>query len=114
MQMKALRSANFLKLSSNSSTSEAYCVTSISAGTPAGYCLSQIRSMVTPLQFRFRLTRQHACPASLILGRYWAIGPPVASRRDVRDDDASHCGGSPLAGFRYLISGGLGRGLVAA
>src|SRR6185437_2282267 len=45
MQMKALRSANFAKLSSSSSTSEAYWVTSISAGTPAGYCLSQIRSM---------------------------------------------------------------------
>src|SRR5882757_4411858 len=49
MQMNALRSANFLKLSSNSSTSDEYWVTSISAGTPAGYCLSQIRSMVFPL-----------------------------------------------------------------
>src|SRR5215216_6131725 len=49
MQMNALRSANFAKLSSNSSTSDEYWVTSISAGTPAGYCLSQIRSMVFPL-----------------------------------------------------------------
>src|SRR6478609_2427780 len=49
MQMKALRSLNFAKLSSSSSTSDEYWVTSISAGTPAGYCLSQIRSMVLPL-----------------------------------------------------------------
>src|SRR5215475_5194910 len=49
MQMKALRSANFAKLSSSRSTSEAYWVTSMSAGTPAGYCLSQTRSMVFPL-----------------------------------------------------------------
>src|SRR5437870_12470426 len=49
MQMNALRSENFAKLSSNSSTSDEYWVTSISAGTPAGYCLSQIRSMVFPL-----------------------------------------------------------------
>src|SRR5581483_3588373 len=48
MQMKALRSANFAKLSSSSSTSEAYWVVSISAGTPGGYCLSQTRSMVFP------------------------------------------------------------------
>src|SRR3981189_2232511 len=51
MQMNALRSANFAKLSSNRSTSEAYCVPSMSDGTPAGYCLSQIRSMVSPLHF---------------------------------------------------------------
>src|SRR3954469_7882138 len=49
MQMNALRSANFLKLSSNNPTRDEYWVTSISAGTPAGYCLSQIRSMVFPL-----------------------------------------------------------------
>src|SRR5581483_12180787 len=48
MQMKALRSANFAKLSSSNSTSEAYWVVSISAGTPGGYCLSQTRSMVFP------------------------------------------------------------------
>src|SRR6266576_7159723 len=51
MQMKALRSANFAKLSSSNSTSDAYWDTSISAGTPAGYCLSQMRSMVFPLWF---------------------------------------------------------------
>src|SRR6266436_7096520 len=51
MQMKALRSANFAKLSSSSSTRDVYCDTSISAGTPAGYCLSQMRSMVLPLWF---------------------------------------------------------------
>ena len=46
---------NFAKLSSSNSTSDEYCVTSISAGTPAGYCLSQIRSMVFPLLFRCQL-----------------------------------------------------------
>src|SRR5215213_4794244 len=48
MQMKALRSANLAKLSSSNSTSDEYWLISISAGTPAGYCLSQIRSMVLP------------------------------------------------------------------
>src|SRR3954470_14611389 len=48
MQMKALRSLNFAKLSSSRSTSDEYWVTSISAGTPAGYCLSQMRSMAFP------------------------------------------------------------------
>src|SRR6266436_361003 len=51
MQMKALRSLNFAKLSSSSSTRDVYWDTSISAGTPAGYCLSQMRSMVFPLWF---------------------------------------------------------------
>src|SRR5258705_4156805 len=51
MQMKALRSANFAKLSSSNSTRDVYWDTSISAGTPAGYCLSQMRSMVFPLWF---------------------------------------------------------------
>src|SRR5260370_35998658 len=49
--MKALRSANFAKLSSSSSTRDVYWDTSISAGTPAGYCLSQRRSMIFPLWF---------------------------------------------------------------
>src|SRR3989337_1891672 len=49
MQMKALRSLNLAKLSSSNSTRDVYWVTSISAGTPAGYCLSQMRSMVFPL-----------------------------------------------------------------
>src|ERR1700679_4263909 len=53
MQMKALRSLNFAKLSSNSSTRDEYWVTSISAGTPAGYCLSHMRSMSFPLFVRF-------------------------------------------------------------
>src|SRR5260370_22616071 len=51
MQMKALRSANFAKLSCRRSARDVYCDTSISAGTPAGYCLSQMRSMVLPLWF---------------------------------------------------------------
>jgi len=58
MQMKALRSENFAKLSSSSSTRDEYWVTSISAGTPAGYCLSQMRSMLFPLLVRF----PWACP----------------------------------------------------
>src|ERR1700716_2451716 len=49
MQMKALRSLNFEKLSSSNSTRDVYRVTSTSAGTPAGYCLSQMRSMGFPL-----------------------------------------------------------------
>src|ERR1700740_3265385 len=49
MQMKDLRSAYFAKLSSSNSTSEVYWVISMSAGTPGGYCLSQMRSMVFPL-----------------------------------------------------------------
>src|ERR1700686_361134 len=49
MQMKALRSLNLTKLSSSNSTRDVYWVTSTSAGTPAGYCLSQMRSMVFPL-----------------------------------------------------------------
>src|ERR1043166_6067778 len=52
MQMNALRSANFAKLSSNRSTSDEYWVTSMSAGTLGGYCLSQIRSMdLSPQRF---------------------------------------------------------------
>src|SRR5258708_35607881 len=60
MQMTALRSANFAKLSSSSSTRDVYCDTSISAGTPAGYCLSQMRSMVLPLWFGPRLLGRDA------------------------------------------------------
>src|SRR6266581_9093678 len=53
MHMKALRSLNLAKPSSSNSTSEVYWVTSMSAGTPAGYCLSQMRSMLFPLCFKF-------------------------------------------------------------
>src|ERR1043165_3496371 len=48
MQMKALRSRYFAKLSSSSVTSEGYCEASISVGMPGGYCLSQMRSMRLP------------------------------------------------------------------
>src|SRR3981189_2550025 len=51
MQMKAWRSLNLEKLSSSNSTRDSYWVTSMSAGTPAGYCLSQMRSMLFPLWF---------------------------------------------------------------
>src|SRR5271157_4889031 len=55
MQIKALRSRNFAKLSSSNSTRDEYWVTSISAGTPDGYCLSQMRSMAFPLWVTFPL-----------------------------------------------------------
>src|SRR5437879_6300241 len=48
MQIAALRSANALKLSSNSSISEEYWLTSTSAGTPSGYCCSQKRFTIFP------------------------------------------------------------------
>src|SRR5258706_8854472 len=60
MQMKALRSANFAKLSSSNSTRDVYWDTSISAGTPGGYCLSQMRSMVFPLWFGPRFLSRDA------------------------------------------------------
>src|SRR6516162_2146451 len=83
MQMKALRSANLAKLSSKSATSEAYWVTSMSAGTPAGYCLSQTRSMVFPL-VNPRLS------VGVVLGRLGHAGARgklsvVTSRADARD-----------------------------
>src|SRR3979409_2258854 len=65
MQMKALRSLNLAKLSSSNSTRVVYWVTSISAGTPAGYCLSQMRSMVFPLWFR---------AWSVLMARFLALG----------------------------------------
>src|SRR6267154_3273840 len=65
MQMKALRSRNFAKLSSSNATSDLYWVTSISAGTPAGYCLSQMRSMVFPLPFTSPRLRR--------VGLFWAV-----------------------------------------
>src|ERR1700722_5526456 len=58
MQMKALRSLNFAKLSSNNSTRDEYWVTSISAGTPAGFCLSQMGPILFPLLVLF----PWACP----------------------------------------------------
>src|SRR5262245_12523707 len=76
MQMNALRSANFVKLSSNSLTSDEYWLTSMSAGTPAGYCLSQIRSMgLSPHDFRcllccVRLRR----PGPPCFRQYWQCG----------------------------------------
>src|SRR6516164_4575203 len=81
MQMKALRSANFAKLSSSSATSEAYGAVSISAGTPGGYCLSQIRSMDFP-------SRLWPCFAGLMGrdGLYLGVlgdQPPMASGRGI-------------------------------
>src|SRR5438445_10245982 len=86
MQMNALRSANFAKLSSNSSTSDVYWVTSISAGTPAGYCLSQMRSMVFPLPVC--LTRFGT--GGLVLGSIEQCGGPwqaAARYRHIANQD---------------------------
>src|SRR6202042_610619 len=75
MQMKALRSLNFAKLSSNNSTRDEYWVTSISAGTPAGYCLSQMRSMSLPLSLRFpRIVPAHCDGSSWFLGNIERCG----------------------------------------
>src|SRR5216684_7756393 len=91
MQMKALRSENFAKLSSSNSTSDAYWVTSISAGTPAGYCLSQMRSMLFPLWFTSPFFAR-------LLGRdalfrqywFWAVLSNAAARgKRLRVMDAS-------------------------
>src|SRR2546430_417050 len=84
MQMNALRSANFAKLSSNSSTSDEYWVTSMSDGTPAGYCLSQIRSMVFPSLF--------ICYFPSLLGRdrlvFGSIGNAAQDGKRLRVIDA--------------------------
>src|ERR1700680_5345462 len=69
MQMKALRSENFAKLSSSSSTRDEYWVTSIAAVTPAGYCLSQMRSMLFPLLVRFPWSRPLVGAGRL----FWAV-----------------------------------------
>jgi uncharacterized membrane protein YkvA (DUF1232 family) len=45
MKRQALRSRKVLKLCSSSASSDANTLTSISAGTPAGYCFSQIFSI---------------------------------------------------------------------
>src|SRR5881392_478198 len=50
MQIAALRPAIVAKLSSNSSTNEEYWLTSTSAGIPSGYCCSQKRFTIFPLQ----------------------------------------------------------------
>src|SRR5579872_73819 len=84
MQMKALRSLNFAKLSSNSSTRDEYWVRSISAGTPAGYCLSQMRSMSLPLLNHFAWIVPVSVTAHFIILQYWALPPPMASGGDGR------------------------------
>src|ERR1700730_4581153 len=80
MQMKALRSLNFATLSSSNSTRDAYWVTSTSAGTPAGYCLSQIRSMVFPLPVC--LTRFGT--GGLVLGSIEQCGGPWQAAANYR------------------------------
>src|SRR5579872_3586610 len=80
MQMKALRSLNFAKLSSNSSTRDEYWVRSISAGTPAGYCLSQMRSMSLPLLNHFAWIVPVSVTAHFIILPNWGAAPPVGNR----------------------------------
>src|SRR6478735_9720128 len=77
MQMNALRSANLVKLSSSNATSDEYWLTSMSDGTPCGYCLSQIRSMgLSPRKcalFVVCMPRQKA--GSHYFPQYWQCGP---------------------------------------
>src|ERR1700680_4023967 len=91
MQMKALRSANLAKLSSSNATRDEYWATSISAGTPAGYCLSQIRSMVFPSGFtRPRMARDRLVFGSIehCAGRWQAAARNRPSGRSGRDETA--------------------------
>src|SRR5258708_25015044 len=108
MQMKALGSANFAKLSSSSSTRDVYCDTSISAGTPAGYCLSQMRSMVLPLWFGSPFVG----PGRLVWGsiEQWgsrwqaaAGSGPVAGRKDRAGSDRPKPGLTAGRGGGLLI-----------
>src|SRR6266446_1155837 len=101
MQMKALRSANFAKLSSSNSTSDVYWDTSISAGTPDGYCLSQMRSMVFPLWFGPRFLGRDALFGA-VLSNAAAGGERLF---------ASFWGSSSRLGIRVSNGGRLGRGL---
>src|SRR5690242_9531626 len=83
MQMKALRSLNLAKLSSKSSTRDEYWVTSISAGTPAGYCLSQMRSMGSPPLGLFPLNKPATSSGLVVwvveLSAVLALWQPMAS-----------------------------------
>src|ERR1700739_12844 len=105
MQMKALRSANFAKLSSSNSTRDAYWVRSISAGTPAGYCLSQMRSMLIPLWFVSPFAGAASFRAVLVLGSIeqaaarWQAPAPGGRMADRE--------GAGLAGRRKQLSYGV-------
>src|SRR5215510_2372570 len=114
MQMNALRSANLVKLSSSNATSDEYWLTSMSAGTPGGYCLSQIRSMgLSPqnlryLFFRFRLRS----PDRLVSG---SIGNAAQYGKRLRVIDALAChertqltAVKPLKSRAERSAGGLG------
>src|SRR4051794_6543675 len=123
MQMNALRSANFAKLSSSRSTSDAYCVGSISAGTPGGYCLSQMRSMETPL-----IDLSPLCLGLASLPAVSSLPERVASRRGLRQRSGSGYWNPRKPGLAasakrrrmsnserpQLLLAGLAAGLVAA
>src|SRR6266852_9146506 len=104
MQMKALRSLNFAKLSSSNSTRDVYWDTLISSGTPAGYCLSQMRSMVFPLWFVPVLG-----PGRLVWGSIEQCGSrwqAAARNRRVVDEEGAGSGG-PKSGLTAWRGGGL-------
>src|SRR5215216_6711412 len=118
MQMNALRSANFAKLSSNSSTSDEYWVTSMSDGTPAGYCLSQIRSMVSPLYFYLYCLLSVLLPVALAglpcFRQYWQCGSRWQAAARYRRIGALRANGPTLqmplksAGWAARLTGRLG------
>src|SRR5689334_22557038 len=91
MQMNALRSANLVKLSSSNATSDEYWLTSMSAGTPGGNCLSQIRSMgLSPQDFRLfaYVVSGLFCPDRAIYG---SIGKAAQYGKRLRANDALVC-----------------------
>src|ERR1044072_2659588 len=87
MQMNALRSANLVKLSSSNATSDEYWLTSMSDGTPGGYCLSQIRSMgLSPQNLRYLFVRfRLRSPDRLVSG---SIGKAAQYGKRLRVIDA--------------------------
>src|SRR6266849_7372909 len=104
MQMKALRSLNFAKLSSSNSTRDVYWDTLISSGTPAGYCLSQTRSMVFPLWFVPVLGPGRPVWGSVEqCGSRWQA---AARNRRVVDEEGAGSGG-PKSGLTAWRGGGL-------
>src|SRR6266496_1037836 len=113
MQMNALRSANFAKLSSNSSTSDEYWVTSMSDGTPAGYCLSQIRSMVFPSLFICYFSRLFG-PGPSCFRQYWQCSPRWQAAARYRrisyqaDNAVNGAKAAEIAGAASFLAGRLG------
>src|SRR5436189_5208650 len=101
MQMNALRSANLVKLSSSNATSDEYWLTSMSDGTPGGYCLSQIRSMgLSPRNFgnyfaSRRMSGMALFPAVLAMRQKMASGCALSTHRS-RDHKSGLAAQKPL------------------